>query len=78
MLARLERIEARLVDVQTKVAGNAEWRVSVDRRLTDHGSAIEKLKAWQFKLIGAYLGAAILLGVAFQVLLSLLGGADLL
>lgn len=74
MLARLERIELRLTDIQANVAGNAEWRISVDRRLMDHNTAIEKLRAWQFKLIGAYLGAAILLGLAFQVLLSVLDG----
>ena len=70
---RLDRIEARLVEIQSHNAGQAEWRRHVDNTLVDHSTALEKLKAWQFKLIGAYLGAAVLCGVAFQIVISLLG-----
>ncbi len=73
IIERLARIEAHVLEIQRDVAGNAEWRIGVDRRLMDHNLSIEKLKAWQFKLIGAYLGAAVLCGVAFQFILATIG-----
>jgi hypothetical protein len=72
VLERVRRIEDRVMEIHTFMGGAHEWRASVDERLGKHEEAIDGVKNWKAKLIGAYMAAALLAGVGFQVIFSLL------
>ena len=68
-MALLQRIED-VSDQVSEVAVAVAKLDGVPRLLRDHETRVKKLESWQARLIGAYMAGALLLGVAFQLVMQ--------
>lgn len=69
LLSRMDEVN----DKVGKVAVQVAKLDGVADILKDHEQRMKKLESWQARLIGGYAAGAILLGIAFQVLMKAIG-----
>jgi len=68
-VALLQRIDA-VNETVNRIAVAVAKLDGMPAVLQDHERRVKKLESWQARLIGGYAAGAVLLGVAFQVLLK--------
>ena len=66
LLERINEVSDKVGDIAVQV-GKLDGVADI---LSDHEVRVKKLESWQARLIGGYAAAAVLLGVAFQILLK--------